>query len=115
MSRKSFSSSRNAIPAQAPTKGAAREREAENDEQSRHHQRRPDAIAREQNSRGGGARDEHQHARVGHVVAERALRPAAEIVELQHAELEDADSALIAPTVMITCTTNGAFAPRANS
>ena len=37
------------------------------------------------------ADDEHQQPRVGHVVAERALRPLAEVVVVQDAVLHDAE------------------------
>ena len=71
---------------------AACEGGRERDEERRQHQQRPDAIARKQNARAGGAGDEHQQAGIGHVVTERALRPAAEVVEMQDAVLHDAHS-----------------------
>jgi hypothetical protein len=72
--------------------GAARQRQAERDEQRRHHERGPQASRRSiEQPRRRGADDEHQRARVGHPVRQRARRPAAEAVEVEHRVLDDAD------------------------
>ena len=80
------------MPTQAPTQALRVKVQRQRDQQRRHDQRRPDAIVRgEHDARGGGARDQHQQARVGHVVPEHALRPPAEVVELEDRVLDDAE------------------------
>ncbi len=70
----------------------AGQRDRQRHEHRRHHQRRPQAIAvAEQQARAARARDEHQHARIGHVVRQRAVGAFAEIVVLEQAALGDAD------------------------
>ena len=72
--------------------GVAREAERHGDGERRNDERRPQAIAfAEQHAGERRADDEHQQARVRHVVAERALRPPSEVVVVQDAELHDAD------------------------
>ncbi len=72
--------------------GAAGEGQAQSGDQRRHDQRRPHAVARVEEQPGhGGADDQHQGARVGHPVGQRALRPPAEVVVVEHAVLDDAD------------------------
>ena len=71
--------------------GAAAERQRQRDDQRRHHQRRPRPLARaEHHARQRRAHHQHQHAGVGHVVGERALRPLAQVVVVQHRVLDDA-------------------------
>ena len=79
-----------------PTVGAdprvAGERDREGDQHGGHDQRRPEAIAvAEQQAGAARAGDEHQHARIGHVVRQRAVGAFAEIVVLKEAVLGDAD------------------------
>ena len=71
---------------------AAREGQRDRHGQRRHDERRPGAFAApEQHARERDADHEHQQPRVGHVVAERALRPLAEVVVVQDAVLDDAE------------------------
>ena len=92
MSRRSFKQEEHADAGEDADPGAAREGEAERHDDGRHHQRRPDPIALiEEQPRHAAADDQHQRARVGHPVRERALRPAAEVVVVEQAVLHHAD------------------------
>jgi hypothetical protein len=72
--------------------GAAREGEAERHDNGRHHQRCPCPIALiEEQPCHAAADHQHQRARVGHPVRERALRPPAEVVVVEQAVLHHAD------------------------
>ena len=76
----------------APTQALRVNVSDERDDERRHDQRRPDPIARpEDQARRGGAEHQHQRARVGHVVRERALGPLPQAVVVQHAVLNDAE------------------------
>ena len=68
------------------------EGQRDGDGERRHDERGPRPIAlAEQDARQGDADDQHQQSGVGHAVAERALRPLAELVVVQDAVLEDAE------------------------
>ena len=68
-----------------------------------HDDRGPGAMTRiEQQAADGGADDQHQQTRVGHVVAHRALRPLSEVVVVESPYWTMPRMALAAPTVMMT-------------
>jgi len=70
---------------------AAGERERDGDGECRHDHGRPRAVPDvEEQPRHRRADHQHQQTRVGHVVPERALRPLAEMVVVEHPVLHDA-------------------------
>ncbi len=91
-SRKSFSEKSSAAAAQAPTAAlrvkVSSTATASAGMTSAAHIR---SLPAEEHARQRGADDQHQQPRVGHVVAERALRTLAQVVVVQDAVLDDAD------------------------
>ena len=74
-----------------PDAGVAREAERHGNRERRDDERGPHPVApAKQHAGQRGADDEHQQARVRHVVSERSLRPASQVVVVEHAELHDA-------------------------
>ena len=102
--RKSFSANSSAAAGADADRGAAREGQRRPRRPAPAcTQRRPHPIAAaEQDPRERDADDEHQQARVRHLVAERALRPLAQVVVVQDAVLHDAERRADAPRSDIT-------------